>query len=247
MSPTIVDLTTSNPEELPIRGILTAAIMNAEPERLRATLQEVCNSSPEAFRIAKSLLLVPEKQVKHKTIDRRNRTEDDADQDEDEDEEDSSEPSDNEDDSEHSDDTDGEDDSGDEVEEEEDGPRVVSNGVANGVKRLRSRYATCTNCSEEFEVTNNGEYSCVWHPGMLELAFPYTCPKLNDSLGEKEADYESETWWDHDEDCHGRISDLEDEYPEGFKYSCCDRVGTVEGCRIGTHLEEDISYKRARF
>lgn len=229
MSPTIVDLTASNPEELPIRGILTAAIMNAEPERLRATLQKVCNSSPEAFRIAKSLLLVPEKQVKHKTIDRRNRTEDDADQDEDEDEEDSSEPSDNEDDSEHSDDTDGEDDGGDEVEEEEDSPRVVSNGVANGVKRLRSRYATCTNCSEAFEVTDDGRYSCVWHPG------------------EREPDYKSETWWDHDEDCHGRISDLEDEYPEGFKYSCCDRVGTAEGCRIGTHLEEDISYKRARF
>lgn len=177
MSPTIVDLTASSPaatqlsEELPIKNVLIATITDAEPERLRATLQEICNSSPEAFRIAKNLLLVPEEQVKYKTIDRKNRADDDADQDdEEEDEEDSSEPSDSEDDTENSDDTNGEDDGGEE-EEEEDGPRALSNGFAviptSGVKRLRSRFATCTNCSEEFDVTDNGKYSCVWHPGTL--------------------------------------------------------------------------------
>lgn len=77
MSPTIVDLTASSPaatqlsEELPIKNVLIATITDAEPERLRATLQEICNSSPEAFRIAKNLLLVPEEQVKYKTIDRK--------------------------------------------------------------------------------------------------------------------------------------------------------------------------------
>lgn len=74
-----------------------------------------------------------------------------------------------------------------------------------------------------------------------------TCPWPNELLGEREPDYESRTWWDHDEDCNGRISDLEDEYPEGFKYNCCERVGTSEGCRIGTHVEKDTSFKRARF
>lgn len=178
MSPTIVDLTASSPavttlsEELPVETVLKHAILDAQLERLRVTLQHICNDSPEAFRIARSLLLVPEEIVKHKTIDRRNRLGDDTDQDEDEDEdeEDSSEPSDSEDDTENSDDTNGEDDGGEE-EEEEDGPRALSNGFAviptSGVKRLRSRFATCTNCSEEFDVTDNGKYSCVWHPGTL--------------------------------------------------------------------------------
>ena len=116
-------------------------------------------------------MLVPEEQVKHKTIDRRNRTDDDTDgdEDEDEDEEHGSETSDGEDDSEGSDDVNGEDDSGDE-EEEEDRPRVLLSAViqTNSVKRLQSKYATCTNCSEEFEVTENGRYSCVWHPGTYD-------------------------------------------------------------------------------
>lgn len=116
---------------------------------------------------------VPGEQVKHKTIDRRNRTEDDADQDqdEDEDEEVGTDTRDDEDDSGDSDDANGENDGGDK-EEEEDRPHIFSNGApliqADGVKRLRSRFATCTNCSEEFDVTDNGKDSCVWHPGERE-------------------------------------------------------------------------------
>lgn len=187
MSPTIVDLTASSPrvpdvtrvsEELPVQTILKHAILDAQPERLRVTMQQICNSSPEAFQLARGLLLVPEEQVMHKTIDRKNRTEDDADQDEDEDEEDGSETSDEEDDSEDSDDADGES-GGDEEEEEEDRPRGFSNGVTsiqtNGVKRLRPKFATCTNCSEEFDMTDNGKYSCIWHPGMSEPASPNNC------------------------------------------------------------------------
>ncbi|KAL9077120.1 MAG: hypothetical protein Q9161_000386 [Pseudevernia consocians] len=150
MSPTIVDLTASSPrvpdvtrvsEELRVQTILKSAIRDAQPKRLRVTLQRICNASPEAFQVAQSLLLVPEKQVKHKTIDRRNRIEDDTDQDEDEDEEDSSEPSDEEDDSGDSDDENGDD--GSDEEEEEDRRRGFSNGVTsiptNGVKRLRAK------------------------------------------------------------------------------------------------------------
>ncbi len=184
MSPTIVDLTASSPavttlsEELPVETVLKHAILDAQPERLRVTLQHICNDLPEAFRIARSLLLVPQSQVKHKTIDRRNRLGDDTDQDEDEDEEDSSEPSDDENDSEDSDDASGGS-SSDKEEEEEDRPRVLSNEVTsiqtNSVKRLRPKFATCTNCSEEFDVTDNGKYSCTWHPGMFEPASPDNC------------------------------------------------------------------------
>ena len=162
-----------------MQTILKHAIRDAQPKRLRVTLRRICNASPEAFQVAQSLLLVPEKQVKHKTIDRRNRIEHDTDQDEDEDEdeEDSSEPSDEEDDSEDSDDANGNDDS--DEEEEEDRPRGFSHGVTsirtNGVKRLRAKFATCKNCSEEFDTTDNGKDSCIWHPSMSEPASPDNC------------------------------------------------------------------------
>lgn len=238
MPPTIVDLTASSPvatsesEETPVKVSLKTAIVNAQPERVRATLQEICNASPEAFQIAQNLLLVPEEHVKHKTINRSNRIEDDTDQDEDEDEQDDNESSDDEDDSEGSDDASRED-GGDDEENGEDHPRIFPNGSTviqtNGVKRLRSKFATCTHCSEEFDVADNGKDSCVWHPGG------------------READYRADIWADHDEDCHGRISDLEDDFPESFIYSCCKRVGTAEGCRIGRHVEKEKRYKRARY
>ena len=251
MSPTIVDMTALNPalvtgvtDEPPEEEVLKTAIQIAQPERLRVTLQHICNSSPDAFQIARSLLLVPEKQVKHRTIDRRNRIGDDAD--EDEDEEDSSEASDNEDDSENSDDASGEEEEEEEEVEEDNGVTVPQ---TKGVKRLRSKFATCINCSDEFDVTDNGKYSCTWHPGIyLRLLLRQICLfELTESTGDREPDYGADIWTDHDEDCHGRISDLEDEYPQGFIYSCCGRVGDAEGCRIGTHVEEKTSYKRARY
>ena len=184
MSPTIVDLTASDPvtqatdEPSDEEEVLRKAIQIAQPERLRATLQGICNCSPEAFRIARSLLLVPEKQVKHKTIDRRNRIGDSEDEDEDdEDEDEVSESGDNEDDSENSDDGSEEEEDEEEEEEEEE---EEHNGVAalqtKGVKRLRSKFATCINCSEEFDVTDNGKYSCTWHPGTSVLASPKIMP-----------------------------------------------------------------------
>lgn len=136
MSPTIVDLTASSPaatsesEEPPVKVVLKTAIVNAQPERVRATLQQICNASPEAFQIAQNLLLVPEEHVKHKTINRSIRIEDDTDQDEDEDEdeEDDNESSDDEDDSGGSDDASRED-GGDDEENGEDHPRISPMGV----------------------------------------------------------------------------------------------------------------------
>ncbi len=33
-------------------------------------------------------------------------------------------------------------------------------------KRLRPRFATCRNCNQEFDVTDNGRKACRWHDGM---------------------------------------------------------------------------------
>lgn len=108
---------------------------------------------------------MPEVQVKRKTVDRRNRDEDDDD--EDEDEEQGSDTSGGEEDSD--DDANSEDD-GDDKEQEEHRPRVPSTSVAaiptnTSVKRLRAKYATCTHCAAEYDVTDNRNDSCTWHPG----------------------------------------------------------------------------------
>ena len=53
--------------------------------------------------------------------------------------------------------------------------------------------------------------------------------------GELEVDYDE--WPDHDEDCHGPIDTKMNrrENPEGFRWSCCDALGTyAQGCEDGT-------------
>ena len=53
--------------------------------------------------------------------------------------------------------------------------------------------------------------------------------------GNREADYEADVWTDHDEMHHGRITDLEETYPEGFVWDCCDQRGDEEGCETNVH------------
>lgn len=38
-----------------------------------------------------------------------------------------------------------------------------------GPKRLRMRYATCINCKEEFDVSENTRKSCSYHPGTYNV------------------------------------------------------------------------------
>ena len=55
--------------------------------------------------------------------------------------------------------------------------------------------------------------------------------------GEKSIDYNSSTWDDHDERCHGTYDSLEDEpdYAEGFMWNCCDMAGDDKGCKKTKH------------
>jgi hypothetical protein len=64
-----------------------------------------------------------------------------------------------------------------------------------------------------------------------------------------EPDYESSFWADHDENCHGTIDteDMREEYPEGFTWTCCDKLGTEEGCTLSRHQPMEGLSKRAKF
>ncbi|KAI4716904.1 hypothetical protein E4T48_06867 [Aureobasidium sp. EXF-10727] len=109
--------------------------------------------------------------------------------------------------------------------EEPNEPRQTIQQLVSSETAKRQRYTMCKHCKQEFDVTSNTEDSCQYHEGSLEI------------------DNEGDFWADWDEDCHGSIdSDLAEEYPEGFKWSCCDGTGEEEGCMIGPHVV-DGGYK----
>ena len=47
--------------------------------------------------------------------------------------------------------------------------------MLTGKKRLRSKYAVCSNCEEEFDVTQNGKKACRWHDGMNFCTSGWVC------------------------------------------------------------------------
>lgn len=46
--------------------------------------------------------------------------------------------------------------------------------VQKAPKRLRPRFATCMNCNQEFDVTDNGDTACSWHDGMALRPKPHS-------------------------------------------------------------------------
>ncbi|KAK4951950.1 hypothetical protein LTR10_009870 [Elasticomyces elasticus] len=66
--------------------------------------------------------------------------------------------------------------------------------------------------------------------------------------GEKEVDYDSEIWADHDDRCHGYPEALlnDPDYAWGMKWSCCGRSGDEEVCSGGNARRRVGSSKKAR-
>ena len=53
---------------------------------------------------------------------------------------------------------------------EEHSDRRAYTFVQKAPKRLRPRFATCINCDQEFDVSDNGRKACRWHDGMAPRA-----------------------------------------------------------------------------
>lgn len=67
--------------------------------------------------------------------------------------------------------------------------------------------------------------------------------------GDKEVDYESDFWADHDENCHGDPEDFVDDpdFEGGFLWSCCGEIGSAKGCVVSRHVpKRQGDGKRAR-
>jgi TATA-binding protein-associated factor Taf7 len=68
-------------------------------------------------------------------------------------------------------------------------------------------------------------------------------------LGEMEADYEGDFWADHDEDCHGPIDTARnrEQYPDGFVWTCCEKLGSESGCQLGRHQSNPEKSKKGKY
>lgn len=241
----IVDLTASDPPTpamstphptMPINVLLRNTINRTGKYRLRVVLLTICAKSQEASKIAEDLFLVFAENVKNKVVEKDNNSDDNS-EDDDEDEDSSS----------------SDEDQGPEDASVQGRGILVSTG--QGLKRLRSRFATCKTCNEEFDVETNGKESCIWHPGTV--LYPpivsstcFTCRVViaYHTPGDSEVDDNAECWGDYEiwrEGCpkEERFDDM----PEGFVFHCCEREGTSGGCKIGTHVEGSSSSKRARY
>ena len=128
-------------ECLPMAPALRTAINTAQTDRLRRTLLSICDASVEASRIARKLLLVPENNTRVGQRNDPGRVICDG-------QEGCSEGE------EHSD---------------QHSNHPATTHVQKAPKRLRPRFATCINCDQEFDVTDNGEEACRWHDGMAKL------------------------------------------------------------------------------
>ncbi|KUJ12176.1 uncharacterized protein LY89DRAFT_738793 [Mollisia scopiformis] len=126
-----------------------------------------------------------------------------------------------------------EDDAESEIKSDEEGSGDEEEGsttkpIAIADHEYTSRYTECINCKETFDVTENLVRACYWHPGEKEL-------------------YDDDDFWaDHDEDCHGRMEDLDDDstYAGGFKWTCCEKLGDSEGCKFTKHQAPINTIKR---
>ena len=165
----VIDLTQTSPPVPRSRHLiedpnLTVAVTSAQPDRLRQTLLTICKLSSEANGIARRLLLVTESSRTRKNYQSEG---DDEEEGEDEEQESVNEGS-----------------SSVQVridtrlERKLRGVSEIRLSGGNSVlitKHVRSRYATCVNCKEEFDVAENGRRDCIWHSGELRVCLIRMC------------------------------------------------------------------------
>lgn len=147
--PTVVDLTASSPTHQDyIQDELTRAIDIATLPRLQIVLKTLCATSPTVVKEVSKLLLAPESKSSIQYYPGEGSSGESGEEDE-EDEE--------------SEETDGDEDKESEDSGGQDAHPVLAPSTGN--KRMRSRYVVCENCNEEFDVTENYQGDCIWHPG----------------------------------------------------------------------------------
>ncbi|KAM7212607.1 hypothetical protein V8F06_012028 [Rhypophila decipiens] len=89
-------------------------------------------------------------------------------------------------------------------------------------RKATSGLAICVQCEESFDPEDNRVKECRYHNGELE------------------PDHDADIWADHDENCQGEITadNFGKSHPEGFIWTCCEKPGDEEGCKLGRHQDD---------
>lgn len=159
--------TTPERPELNISALLEQAICNTSLNRLQQTLREICGVNSAASCTACELLLVDNQRVENLTAGESSQGEEEGNEDDSTSKNKSlhrwisrsthltSNPY-----------------------PEADGtpPKNVPTSTtftSSTLKRFRVRFATCKNCSEEYDVSCNSKGDCIWHEGTMITTYSY--------------------------------------------------------------------------
>ncbi|KAH7046767.1 hypothetical protein B0J12DRAFT_138692 [Macrophomina phaseolina] len=111
----------------------------------------------------------------------------------------------------------------------ESGANATKHGPKNSAapaNAKRKRLEMCEQCDREFDVAANEFSACVWHPGSLRIC----C--------------EDGFWCETGENMDTKEN--RDQFPEGFRWTCCSGQGDAEGCMAGFHQACASSEKKVR-
>lgn len=118
--------------------------------------------------------------------------------------------------------------------------------IRKRTRDVASRWEICRNCEEEFDVgTRRTEGECRYHPGAYLISIRvFIRNDLMNTTGDLEVDYEAFVDWDPR--CHGPEDTPENrrDYPENFRWNCCEEDGTARGCERDIHVP--LEHKRRR-
>ncbi|KAI1426941.1 hypothetical protein F5Y12DRAFT_222298 [Xylaria sp. FL1777] len=103
-------------------------------------------------------------------------------------------------------------------EQNNDGGRTNAKGPK---KRMAiSEIGICELCKEPFSADDNRSNGCRYHPGYMEV---------ND---------DASTWddWEDWREGDPELEENKEEYPEGYRWNCCQQSGESVGCTRGQHV-----------
>ncbi|KAL4785999.1 hypothetical protein BJX76DRAFT_355591 [Aspergillus varians] len=189
---------------------LTIAIDTISDERLREIFQSICWAVPEARQLAAEELLVDITEKREVGDSDSEESDSSVSEDEDSESEDltpilNNQP------------------------QPQPNPGPI-NPAASRPKRPVPRYAFCSNCKDEFDVTTNSSKSCAFHPEDAE-------PTGDDLWVDNEFGVED-------------TPRLREERPDCFEFMCCGETleENPDGCEVGWHVEggREAVVKRVR-
>ncbi|GAW22289.1 hypothetical protein ANO14919_118250 [Xylariales sp. No.14919] len=94
-----------------------------------------------------------------------------------------------------------------------------TNGNESSKRRAISEIRICSLCKEPFNENENTPDTCLYHSGYMEV-------------GDDSSIWEE---WEDWRDGNPESAENKEQYPEGYKWSCCEEPIESTGCTRGSH------------